>query len=149
MSFDDELRNRMRSAAEHAGATADPAAATDAYALIKLLGLQGIEIPRLVVNRVRSREQAMSAATRLGSVCERFLGHGLQLAGWLREAPALERSIHEQRAFAEVGSGPVLEDLAALAASLADLLPPVMPNETTSDREEQRTALQRLARTAR
>ncbi len=129
--------------------TADPAAATDAYALIKVLGLQGIDAPRLVVNRVRSREQAMSAATRLGSVCERFLGHGLQLAGWLREAPALEQSIRQQRAFAEAGGGAVLEDLAALTAGLADLLPPTTPEERPSDREERRTALQRLARSTR
>jgi flagellar biosynthesis protein FlhG len=69
--------------------TPDPAALTDAYGLIKALDTWGFEsgtevpTPELVLNRVAGLEQAEATASRLRSVCERFLCRCPRTAGWV------------------------------------------------------------------
>ncbi|MBK8979749.1 MAG: AAA family ATPase [Planctomycetes bacterium] len=121
--------------------TPDPAAATDAYALLKVLDRKGIATPQLVVNRVRCREDAMRTTARLAEVSRRFLGHGIEAAGWLCDDPGIGRSIRAQRPFAETGAGPALEDLRALAAAVAARLPAPRRGDAEADA---RTALRRL-----
>ena len=104
--------------------TPDPAAATDAYALIKVLLGTGLRAPDLVVNQVRDRSEAMRTASRLGAVARRFLGVRLESAGWLRRSPALGRSVLEQRPAAlDGGGGPAIEDLRALLAHALSRVP--------------------------
>lgn len=103
--------------------TPDPAAVTDTYALCKLLMTRQIAEPHTIVNRVRSRDEAMRTGSRLRTVCKKFLQRDLAIAGWLRTEQKLENSIAEQRPFAVGGSGPVLEDLRALSATALSALP--------------------------
>jgi flagellar biosynthesis protein FlhG len=110
-------------------ATPDPAAVTDAYALCKRLSLQQRPLPRLVVNAVRSRDEAMRTAGRLASVCRRFLAAECALLGWVRSDAQFARSVALQEPLALRGDGPALEDLRALAAAVLSALP-ALPKRT-------------------
>lgn len=101
----------------------DPAAVTDAYALCKVLLHDERATPRIVVNQVRNRDDAMRTATRLSSVCRRFLGRPVELAGWVRRDRALERSVLEQSPLAISGGGGVIEDLRAVCSAALSALP--------------------------
>jgi flagellar biosynthesis protein FlhG len=115
-----------RAAVTLAVTTPDPAAVTDAYALVKVLGREGVAVPRLAINRARTREQAVRTGARLAAVCERFLGVRPVLAGWLRDDGWLEHSVARQRPAALDAVGPVRADLEALAtAVLSDVRPAV------------------------
>jgi flagellar biosynthesis protein FlhG len=103
--------------------TPEPSSITDTYAMCKVLHTAGRPLPSLVINRVRSREDAMRTAGKLSTVCERFLGHGTGVLGWLQSNPMLERSVLDQRPFSLHGSGPALEDLRAITASTLSALP--------------------------
>ncbi|MCA8955876.1 MAG: AAA family ATPase [Planctomycetes bacterium] len=103
--------------------TPDPAAITDTYALCKLLATRGIRLPGILVNRVRDRDEAMRAATKLTTVAERFLGNRVALAGWIHEERALELSVRNQRPFSLAGSGQALDDMRALAAKTLSTIP--------------------------
>ncbi len=86
--------------------TPDPAALTDAYGWIKALDLHATELnidlptPELVLNQVDSADQADGLATKLRSVCERFLSRSPRLAGWLPRSALVGASIACQRPFA-------------------------------------------------
>lgn len=103
--------------------TPDPAAVTDTYALCKLVHGHGRPLPGIVVNRVRSREEAMLTATRLSTVTERFLGHRTALTGFVSRHDDLETSIANQIPVAALGHGPALGDLKALHAGVLSALP--------------------------
>ena len=103
--------------------TPDPAAATDAYALTKIFHRDGIAAPRVLVNRVRSRDMALRTAGRLSTVCERFLDTRLELAGWLHDDPAVDRSIHRQSPLALEDAGRALDDLRAATAGVLSRVP--------------------------
>ncbi|MEZ4588848.1 MAG: AAA family ATPase [Gemmatimonadales bacterium] len=68
----------------------EPAALTDAYALIKLVHLQ---LPTLrldvLVNRVTSESEGVAAFTRLAEAAEWFLGRSIGWLGAITEAPAM------------------------------------------------------------
>ena len=104
--------------------TTDAAALTDAYALCKVLHLRGQPLPRLVVNRTKTRDDAMRTATRLGAVAQKFLGTESTLCGWVTEDTRVEASIADQRPVALFGQGQGLDDLRALAANVLAALPP-------------------------
>ena len=102
--------------------TPDPAALTDTYALCKVLHQQCRPLPRLVANRVQSRDDAMRTAARLATVARKFLGTESRLLGWVGDDRLLQLSCTEQRPHALHGQGPALDDLRSLcAAVLADL----------------------------
>lgn len=110
-------------------ATADAAALTDAYALCKVLKLRGRPLPQLVVNRVRSRDEAMRTAGKLAVVAKKFLGEEVRLAGWVAQDAAVERGVVEQRPVAIGGrgaGGTGMEDLRALGAAVLAALPGVV-----------------------
>lgn len=103
--------------------TSDAAALTDTYALCKVLQLRGRPLPHLVVNRVRSREEAMRTARKLGAVVEKFLGSESRLCGWVAQDALVDQSIAEQRPIALFGQGPGFEDLRSLCAAVLAELP--------------------------
>jgi flagellar biosynthesis protein FlhG len=105
--------------------TSDAAALTDTYALCKVLQQRGQALPQLVVNRVRSREEAMRTARKLGVVAKKFLGAESRLCGWVAQDSLVELSIAEQRPIALFGQGPGLEDLRSLCAAVLADLPPM------------------------
>jgi flagellar biosynthesis protein FlhG len=78
----------------------EPAAVTDAYALLKVWHQQGRSLPAgLVINRVRGREEAFLTATRLRGVARRFLGCRPELIGWLPDSPGVADSARHRRPF--------------------------------------------------
>jgi len=105
--------------------TLDPSALTDAYAQCKLLHQRGRPLPRLLVNGVASRDEALRTAGRFAAVCRRFLGRECTLLGWLHRDPALLRSALEQRPLAVHGGGAPLAELGALCAQALAALPPL------------------------
>lgn len=96
--------------------TPDAPALTDTYALCKVLHGKGAALPQLVVNRARSRDEAMRTATRLSTVARKFLGREVGLCGWIADDAAVERSIAGQRPLALTGHGACIDDLRALCA---------------------------------
>ncbi len=102
--------------------TPDVAALTDAYALCKVLHARARPLPRLVVNRVRSRDEAMRTAGKLAAVIGKFLGGACTLTGWIGESAAIASSLAAQRPVAVDGDDAAIVDLRALcAAALAEL----------------------------
>ncbi len=86
--------------------TPQPMAMTDAYGLIKALDTWAVEqetevpTPELFVNQSSGVHEAESTATRLKSVCERFLARAPRLAGWMPWSAGVSESAQRQRPFA-------------------------------------------------
>ncbi len=105
--------------------TNDAAALTDTYALCKVLHVRGAPMPRLVVNRTRSRDDAMRTAGKLGAVVKKFLGGETALCGWVAEDRLVDNAIANQRPLALTGTGPAADDFRALCAATLGALPPL------------------------
>lgn len=124
----------------------DPGAITDTYALCKILLKTKAAAPQLVINRVRSREDAMRVGTRFASVCSKFLQAEMPLAGWLHSDSTVELSVSNQQPFVINGSGPAMEDLRALTASALSSLPATMRNRPALRRSTRRRVIRRNRR---
>jgi flagellar biosynthesis protein FlhG len=105
--------------------TPDAAALTDAYALCKVLHQRGRPLPRLVVNRARSRDEAMRTAARLATVARKFLAVEAATAGMVADDPLVALSIQDQRPLALFGQGQGLDDLRGVCAAALAALPPL------------------------
>lgn len=105
--------------------TPEVTALTDAYALCKVLHQRGRPLPRLVVNRVRNREEAMRTAQKLSTVTRKFLEVDSALCGWVAHDAMVEHSIRDQRPLALHGQGKGLEDLRSICAAALAALPPM------------------------
>jgi flagellar biosynthesis protein FlhG len=117
------LAAAQRAALVLAVTTPEPAAVTDTYALCKLLLMRKGTVPRVVINQVRSRGEAMQTGGRLSAVCQKFLGKELEVAGWLRREKSLQLSVADQRPYGITGAGPAMEDLRAMVAMTLSALP--------------------------
>jgi flagellar biosynthesis protein FlhG len=98
----------------------DPAAITDAYALIKVLSRHnpGAAV-HLVVNRGKSRQEAYAALGRIVEVARRFLGVEVAPLGFVLEDPAAQLAARQRRPFvAAYPSCPAARCVASLAARL-------------------------------
>jgi len=86
--------------------TPELAALTDAYGLIKALDQFGarsavdIPTPELIVNHASGVEEGKAVATKLRSICERFLARSPRQAGWMPRSVQVERSAARQTPFA-------------------------------------------------
>ncbi len=105
--------------------TPDAAALTDAYALCKVLHKRSRALPQLVVNRAKSRDDAMRTAAKLSAVARKFLGAPVPLCGWIGDDPQVDISIQDQRPLALFGQGAGLDDLRSVCAAAIALLPPL------------------------
>ena len=105
--------------------TPDAPALTDAYALCKVLHRRGRPLPRLVVNRVRNRDEAMRTAARLTAVARKFLDAEVVASGWVADDPLVARSIQDQQPLALFGQGTGLDDLRSVCAEALAALPPL------------------------
>ncbi|MEO0480580.1 MAG: AAA family ATPase [Planctomycetota bacterium] len=100
----------------------DPASVTDTYALLKTLHHAELPAPALVVNNVQSLQEATATATRLSKTASTFLGHTIDLIGWVRTDRAVRQSIIEQRPLCRRNASGAASDLQALfARSVASL----------------------------
>lgn len=98
--------------------TPDAAALTDTYAFTKVLQQSRGELPRVVVNRAASHDEAARAAGRLGAVARKFLGAATEMCAKIARDGLVEASVVEQRPLAMFGRGPAAEDLRALCANV-------------------------------
>lgn len=98
---------------------------TDAYALCKVLHARGCALPHLVVNRTRSRDEAMRTVAKLNAVTDKFLATKSELAGWISCDPQIEESIRNQRPLTLLGECKGLEDLRSLTSAALAALPPM------------------------
>ncbi|MHC5065520.1 MAG: MinD/ParA family ATP-binding protein [Planctomycetota bacterium] len=124
----------------------DPGSITDTYALCKLLLGTKTAKPHLVVNRVRSREDAMRVGARFAAVCRKFLHHKLPLAGWLQSDQQVESSVSQQKPFVLSGSGTAMDDLQALTASALSNLPALKRSQRVLKAPARRQAIRRNLR---
>lgn len=86
--------------------TPELAALTDAFGLIKALDKFGarfdvdIPTPEIIVNHAAGVEQGKAVATKLRSICERFLARSPRQAGWLPRSAQVALSGEDQLPFA-------------------------------------------------
>jgi len=109
--------------------TPDLTALTDAYAVLKVLGLRSSgPAPWVLVNRAVGESQAEDAFERLASVSRRFLGRTPSYLGWLPEDQEVLQSVN--------GRAPLIEHsphstagraLARVAVDLREALDAVHP----------------------
>jgi flagellar biosynthesis protein FlhG len=104
--------------------TADPAALSDAYALIKITSLQVGSLPiDVVVNRVRDENEGRARYERLASATERFLRRGLRYLGAVPEDSAMRDAIESPERLLAPDGSPALAALRRLTATRLDLPP--------------------------
>ncbi len=101
-------------------ASPEPAALTDAYALVKIVHLQVPSLPvDVIVNRALDEGEARLAFERLDLAARRFLHRDLHWLGAVPEHEALRRAVRRPGALLEVAH-PALETIAdALADGVA------------------------------
>jgi flagellar biosynthesis protein FlhG len=81
----------------------EPAALTDAYALIKVLNRdQGMFRVRVLANMVRDLSEGRALFQKLSGVCDRFLDVTLDLAGTIPYDDYLRKSVQRQKAVTEL-----------------------------------------------
>ncbi|HBW36420.1 MinD/ParA family protein [Desulfosporosinus sp. BICA1-9] len=74
--------------------TPEPTALTDAYGLLKSLRIEAGEVPiHMVINRVRSEEDAQATFKRLETAVQRFLKGSLSFLGWVYDDTLVGRSV--------------------------------------------------------
>jgi flagellar biosynthesis protein FlhG len=101
--------------------TPEPAAVTDAYALIKAASRQrdGLR-PQVVVNMVHSHEESREVFGRISAVCERFLRVSPCLLGGVPNDDAVRRAVYRRSPFVlESPRCPAALSVEAIARRLA------------------------------
>jgi len=74
--------------------TPEPTALIDAYGLLKTLRKEAGEVPvHVVINRVRSQEDAQATFKRLETAVLKFLDGSLNFMGWVFDDPLVGRSV--------------------------------------------------------
>lgn len=74
----------------------EPAALSDAYAVVKLVASQVRAMPvHVLVNRADDAEDGRAAYDRLATACERFLHRGVHHLGTILEDPALRAAVRD------------------------------------------------------
>jgi flagellar biosynthesis protein FlhG len=119
-----DVLRRLAQAAEDVIVVTSPdsGSITDAYARIKLT-LSGTSpaVLWLVVNMVESDAQAVEVHQRLRQSCERFLGHGIQLLGFVPNdatvAGAVQRAVPFVIEQADAAASQAVQQIAAALAS--------------------------------
>ena len=104
--------------------TTDLTALTDAYALLKVLGLprQG-PAAQLLVNRAPNEVVARAVHERIDGVARRFLGRGPALLGWCPEDPQVVESVNNREPLVERSpTSPAARALAQVAVDLREVL---------------------------
>ena len=109
--------------------TPDLTAMTDAYALLKVLGMPpNGPAPLLLVNRAPDEATAAGAAERVRGVAERFLGRAPDWIGWLPADPAVTASVNARCPLVEhAPEAPAARAFPELAAAIRERLNALHP----------------------
>lgn len=80
--------------------TPEPTAMTDAYAIVKATSVQRSQVQLgLIINRVRSKEEARSVMASLARACEKFLAVSVSELGFLPEDMYVGKAVRRQQPF--------------------------------------------------
>lgn len=80
--------------------TADPASLTESYAAIKAMALRDKNLKfNLLVNMVKTKEEAMRIFERINSVAERFLQISLEYSGFVLYSNVVSQSVKQRQPF--------------------------------------------------
>ncbi|MBK8178577.1 MAG: P-loop NTPase [Planctomycetes bacterium] len=78
--------------------TSDPTAMTDAYAFLKVLFARRRDAHvDLIVNRALEEEEGQRTASRIETVCQRFLGRGVRFIGSVPDDRSVLRAVAQRR----------------------------------------------------
>ncbi|NOT08723.1 MAG: P-loop NTPase [Gemmatimonadales bacterium] len=106
--------------------TPEPAALTDAYAVVKIVSLQAPDLPIDVVsNRAGAEAEGRAAYERLAAAAERFLRRGLRYVGSVPEDPGMRAAIEHPAQLLDPNGPAAMRAIRALAAARIDLPPPL------------------------
>lgn len=107
--------------------TSNFAAIADAYGIIKVMAQDGFKgTMHLIINRVRSPEEAEQVHKKLQGCTERFLGFELNWLGLLPEDSSVEGAVLQRSPFCEAFPASVATRyLKKLATALERFLPPI------------------------
>ncbi|MGI5839563.1 MAG: MinD/ParA family protein [bacterium] len=102
--------------------TPEPAAITDAYATIKLILHKNRNAKiALLMNMVRSIQDAQRMAERLTAVVKRFIGVSIDFYGYIRDDQFVEKAIRNQEPFVlSFPAAAASSEINRLAADLTD-----------------------------
>ena len=77
--------------------TPEPTSLTDAYGLLKTLRKEAGEVPiHIVINRVKTEEDAQTTYKRLEVAVSKFLHGSVNLLGWVYDDPLMGRAVMQQ-----------------------------------------------------
>ncbi len=80
--------------------TPEPTAITDAYAVIKSIGIRNKNKPvKLIINRTENAIEAQTAMQKLNSVSKKFLEVKLQFLGYITNDALVAKSVKQQKPF--------------------------------------------------
>lgn len=83
--------------------TPEPTATTDAYALIKAIGVRNKnKTIRLVVNKTETAIEAQTAMQKLNNVAKKFLQVKLSFLGYISNDPFVSKAVKQQKPFVVV-----------------------------------------------
>ena len=78
--------------------TSEPHAVTDSYALIKILSEEyQIENLNLMINMVKSPQEGMNLAQKLGDICDQYLNKSINYIGSIPSDPNVSKQILRQK----------------------------------------------------
>ena len=100
--------------------TEDPSAASDAYAMMKVLGyIDRAEAVRVVVNQAETAKTGRAAAETFAAACREFLKVEPPLLGVIRRDAKVREAVRAQQAsWARHALSPASQDVAAIAKTL-------------------------------
>jgi flagellar biosynthesis protein FlhG len=83
--------------------TPEPTATTDAYALIKAIGVRNKnKTIRLLVNKTETAIEAQTAMQKLNNVAKKFLQVKLSFLGYISNDPFVSKAVKQQKPFAVI-----------------------------------------------
>ncbi len=83
--------------------TPEPTAITDAYAVVKLITAERIDLKiKILVNLVENKNEAMEVFDKLSAVINHFLKTEVQYLGYMPKDPLIEKAVHMQEPLVNV-----------------------------------------------
>ena len=80
--------------------TPEPTAITDAYAVIKSIGIRNKNKPvKLIINKTETAIEAQTAMQKLNAASKKFLEVKLQFLGYITNDPLVAKAVKQQKAF--------------------------------------------------
>lgn len=109
--------------------TPDLTAMTDAYAMLKVIGVPKSGVaPGLIVNRAADAKAAQATAERVQSVAAKFLGRAPEWLGWIPADPRVTESVNARMPMIEYAPDSlVAEALLDLARELKERMDSIHP----------------------